>query len=196
MKQFPLWPLVVVFGVNWALIIIAKFGVKWSFWRNRKKWETDEQLLSRYKEIRKDVESRGKSFDLEHELAAAIVRRDWSKLKEGLELQNSWAAFIQWASQLVLIGFAGKAYVDDDANLFILLALFLLWRSVAYRFDQNQQLHELIMTRLHWMAPTAESDFFKSEHCYDFGKDHRAWELLRKDGYFDAKSPPPPMQRP
>jgi hypothetical protein len=191
MKQSPLWPIVVVFGASWALNIVAQLGVKWSLWRNRKKWESDEHLLFRYKEQRRDFEERGEAFDLWRKLAAAIARRDWSKAKKTLELAALWNAFIHWVTQLIILYFAYEAYGDDDLKLLVLLGLLFLWRSMVYHLSLSQRSHELIMAKLHWMNPTAESDFFKSEHCYDLAKDDRAWKLLKEDGYFDTKSQPP-----
>jgi hypothetical protein len=124
-----------------------------------------------------------------------MAHRDWSKAKKALESAALWSAFVQWATQLLIVYFAYQAYVDDDLKLCVLLALLFVWRSIMYHLGQIQQSHQLIMTKLHWINPTTKSDFFKSEHCYDSVKDDRAWKLLKEDGYFDTESPRPPIPR-
>lgn len=187
MNSEPLWILLQVFLFIWALVGIVNLAIKWRLWRSRKKWESDEQILARYRKIKEIEESEGSAFDLWKKASAAIARRDWNKNKQTLEVTNHWARFSQWAGQLVVLYFAYEAYNRDDLKLLLLLAVLFLWRSFNYRGDMRLQLHILTLAALHMANPTAEDDFFGSEHCYNSDIHTRVWELLDKEGYFDRK---------
>ncbi len=184
MSDEAFWPLLAVFIVAWVLTAIASLAIKWKLWRRRKQWETDEQILGRYKQIKKAHESDGESFDLRHEISASIARRNWEEDKEKLEAMNNWAPFVQSGSQLVAVYFAYSAYSEDDLKLFILMALLFMWRSINYRGGRRESVQILTMAKLHMADPTAEERFFESDHCYTSQIRDRVSELLRKDGYF------------
>ncbi|MDQ2867977.1 MAG: hypothetical protein M3R59_06135 [Verrucomicrobiota bacterium] len=151
MSDEAFWPLLAVFLVAWALTAIANLAIQWKLRRGTKKWESDEQILARYKEIKKALELEGKSFDLWHEISAAIARRDWDQSKKKLEASNNWAPFVQWGSQLTAVYFGYHAYSENDQKLFILMALLFIWRSINYHGGRRTQLQILTMAKL----PTA-----------------------------------------
>jgi hypothetical protein len=142
----------------------------------RRKPETDSELLSRYKQIEANEIGKGKTFDLEHELCAAIARRDYKVAEKKLGRRITVGVLVHYAIQLALVFFI---YVNwDDLKIVLVLSLVMLWRSINYNADQIKHLQTRTIEWLAMTHPTAKDDFFRSEHCYGSQIRDRVFDLL------------------
>ncbi len=140
--------------------------------------ETHEQLLERYRQIEADKRSRGEAFDIQHELCAAIARRDH---KVALKKESRHVIFrqlIHFLVQLVLLFFIYAYW--DDLKIVLVLLLVMLWRSMRYTAGQIKYSQLKTLDWLMMAHPKAKDDFFWSEHCYGPPIKDRVFELLRR----------------
>jgi hypothetical protein len=175
-----LWLLVLFLVLNFTLVQAGSLAIKWKFRKSKKPWKTDEEILNHEKAIKEHLAVQGKDYDLMQGLAKAIVRRDWNKLEKIRETTDHWGSFVHAVGQTVLIVFIANAYSNENLKLLVVTAIFFVWRSVNYRSERQEQFQTVILSRLHMAQPTAEEDFFKTEHLYDPGMHTRVWELVNK----------------
>jgi hypothetical protein len=150
--------------------VIKIFVSKW------RKFETDAELLTRYKHIEADKAKEGKTFDLNHELCAEIARRDCELKEKNLRQQLTLRSCGHYIFQLVLIGFICANW--DDLKIVLVLCLVMLWRSLNYNANQVRLLQTRTIEWLTMAHPTAKDDFFKSERCYGTEIRDRVYKLL------------------
>lgn len=194
------WALLWIFLFYWALEGVSRLAIKWTLKRDKRKWESDDELLIRHKRIKETLESQGEAFDIRREISAAIAKQDWQMSERARDLAIAWAPFLQWAGQLVIVYFAYQAYEANEIGLLLVLLFVFLWRSINYRHEKQRMLQTVVLARLHVANPNAEQDFFNSEHCYDSGIRDRVYDILKKDGYFERgkhlASPHNPLEQP
>ena len=126
----------------------------------RDKPESDSELLRRYKQIEASEVSEGKTFNLQHELCAAIARRDYKIAEKKLGRRITIGDFAHYAIQLTLVVFICAYW--DDLKTVLVLSLVMLWRSTRYHAGQIKYLHTRAIEWLAMTHPTAKDDFFRS----------------------------------
>ncbi len=174
----------------WLVLAVVMFGVVAhliEMGRERRlkketKWESDEQLLERLRRIEKAQAERGSEgtnfrvpFDLAHELAAAMARRDHRLAKTKKEKELFWAAARYYIFQLVVGGFV---YLHAEDLKLVITGLFvMLWASITHNLSRLELVSEKTLSLLSMAYPDAKNKFFHSEHCYDSKTHLRAMEL-------------------
>jgi hypothetical protein len=142
----------------------------------RRKFETEAELVTRYKHIEADKIKEGKTFDLNHELCAAIARRDYELSQNKVRSQLTMKSLGHYLFQLVLIGFICANW--DDLKIVLVLCLVMLWRSLNHNANQVRFLQARTVEWLTMANPTAKDDFFQSERCYGVEIRDRVYKLL------------------
>jgi hypothetical protein len=147
--------------------------------KKKKKPQTDTELLAEYRFLKEHREREGKSFDLEQELCMAFARRAKAEAEKKVNRKLLWGEIVYYVIQ---VGILGLVYINwDDLKLVVVLLLVFIWRSMNRKIGLLEFNQMLMTARLHWAHPTAEWDFFHSEHCFDFETGERVRELIRKD---------------
>jgi len=142
----------------------------------KQKFETDSQLLARYKAIEADKLSEGKSFDFERELCTAMAHRDYKIAEKKLGRQLTIRFWGHHVVQLTLIFLICINW--EDLKIVLVLLLVMLWRSLNYNSNQIRHLQARTIEWLAMAHPTAKDDFFSSEHCYGTEIRDRVYNLL------------------
>jgi hypothetical protein len=147
----------------------------------KQKPETDEQLFARYQAIQADQISQGKTFDLEHELCAAIARRDNEIAERKAQRQIVWGKLIHYSVQLAIAGYVYFKWDELDLKMLVLLLAVFLWKSISYSVGKIQYLQMRTLLWLGMAHPKAKDEFFHSEHCYTLESiGRRVDDMLRK----------------